>query len=91
MSDIEDLRRLSKPELAAAVAQLVRSVICHDGWSLEKGRDCVDVLLIAARTAFPTRADIQTLGRDTTVTSVAVELADSIDVIKEEAKNAPVI
>lgn len=88
MSDVAALRTLSKPELAAAVAQLVRTVICHDGWSLEKGRDCVDVLLIAARTAFPTRADVESLGKTNTVTSVAVELADSIDVIKEEAKNA---
>jgi hypothetical protein len=89
MDQIEQLRRLQKPELAVSLAALVREVLCPGNeWTLERGRDCVEVLLIAARMAFPTSADIESLGRTNTISKVAVELADQIDVIKEEAKKA---
>jgi hypothetical protein len=89
MDQIEQLRRLTKPELSVALASLVREVLCPGKeWTLEKGRDCVEVLLIAARMAFPTTADIESLGKKDTITEVAVKIADQIDVIKEEAKQA---
>lgn len=86
----DDLRKLDKPTLAASIASLVREVLCPDGvWTLAKGRDCIDVLLIAARLAFPTSADLESLGSDNTIADVAIKLADDIDVMKEEAKNVP--
>lgn len=92
MSDIETLRKLNRTELAVSVANLVRQVVCGDEpWSLAKGRECVDVLLIATRVAFPTRADIESLGKDNTISQVAVDLSQDIQVMKEEAKNAPVV
>ena len=87
MDYVEELRKLGKPELAASVAALVKEVLCPDKWTIEQGRDCVDVLLIAARMAYPTSADIESLGRDDTIADVAIKLADEIDVMKEEAKH----
>lgn len=89
MEHIEQLRQLGKPELAVAVSQLVRDVMCPEGkWTLERGRDCVEVLLIATRMAFPTSVEIDSIGKNDTITDTAVKLADEIDVIKEEARQA---
>lgn len=85
---MEQLRKMGKPELAVSIAGLVRETICPDGkWTIERGRDCIEVLLIAARMAYPTSADIESLGSGA-VTEVALKMADEINVIKEEARTA---
>ena len=76
---IEGLRKLSKPELAATLAQTVREALLpEEGWTIEAGRDCVEVLLIAARIAYPTTADIESLGQPT-VQDVASQLAEELE------------
>ena len=88
-TDIEQLRAMSKPELAVALANTARAAVCPDDkWTLKRGRDAIEVLLIAASMVYPTSKDIETLGKNNTITDTAVKLADEIDVIKEEARQA---
>lgn len=64
IEELEELRSLSKPELAASIAAMVRKALLpEEGWTIEAGRECVEVLLIAARIAYPTRDDIESMGR----------------------------
>lgn len=73
---LAELRAMSKPELAASIANMVRETLLpEDGWTIEAGRDCVDVLLIAARIAYPTTADIESLP---SAVDVAGELAEEL-------------
>lgn len=88
-ASIEYMRQLTKPQLALSLAALVREIKCPgDTWTLEKGKECVEVLAFAASLAFPTRADIDSLGKNNTISDVAVKLADDIKVMKEEAAHA---
>ena len=61
--DLSELKKLSKPELAVTLANLVRSCFLpEDGkWTIGAGRDCIEVLLMAARMVFPTQGDIDHL------------------------------
>lgn len=59
MKEVEQLRKLSRLDLAATLANMVRQVLLPEsGWTIGAGRDCVDVLLMAASLAYPTSADI---------------------------------
>jgi len=61
--DLTELKKLSKPQLAVALANMVRACFLPENgkWTIIAGRDCIDTLLLAARMVFPTQADIDGL------------------------------
>lgn len=83
-TELNELRSMSKAELAASIAAMVREALLpEDGWTIEAGRDCVEVLLIAARIAYPTSADIENLGKAQPTTQVAqkTNVTQSVQVV----------
>jgi hypothetical protein len=86
--DLNELRQMSKAELAASIAAMVREALLpEEGWTIEAGRDCVEVLLIAARIAYPTTADIESLGQPTTQATVTQSVSVVGGQLAEELEN----
>ena len=85
----------NRQNVALELVKLVQAIYePKSGWTLDSGRDCIEVLLLAARYAYPTAENIQELikrveGResDPPITAVGRNLAEQIQEIKKELED----
>jgi len=83
--------RLSARELVKLVQTIYEP---KSGWTLDSGRECIEVLLLAARYAYPTSENINELierievrTSDPPITAVGRNLAEQIEEIKKELED----
>lgn len=83
-------RGASQQKVAEALVEFVQEVYApaEGKWSIEAGTKCIETLLLAARMAYPTSADIESLGKKEPkapdVVVVSRNLAEQIDAVKRE-------
>lgn len=83
-------RGASVEKLAYALVEFVQEVYApaNGKWSIEAGTKCIETFLIGARLAYPTSANIESLGKEEDdppdVVVVSRNLAEQIDAIKRE-------
>ena len=105
MSEANDIKMMatrlqnwSKHSVATELVKLVRAIYePKSGWTLEAGRDCIEVLLVAAQRADPTAENVNELmdriissqvasssPADPPITAVGRDLAEQIEEVKKE-------
>lgn len=103
MSEANDIKMMatrlqswSKHNVATELVKLVRAIYePKSGWTLESGKNCIEVLLIAAQHAYPTAENVNELihrisgcgSGEPPITAVGRNLAEQIEEVKKELES----